>query len=99
MVKSLVIVIVTRGRCDENDDDDNDGSSMYTSENIDHVDNLFTLVTVGSFIWTFSLKRNSRIEKSIFRFSHRLSVVWNSAWHLHKVKLICTDCIKHTLVF
>lgn len=66
MVKSLVIVIVTRGRCDENDDDDNDDSSMYTSENIDRVDNLFTLVTVGSFIWTFSLKRNSLVEKSTF---------------------------------
>ena len=61
MVKSLIIVIVTRGRCDEND-----GSPMYTSENIDHVDNLLTLVTVGSFIWTFSLKHNSRIEKSTF---------------------------------
>lgn len=61
MVKSLVIVIVTRGRCDENDDDDND-DSMYTSENIDHVD----ILTIGSFIWTFSLKHNSHIKKSTF---------------------------------
>lgn len=36
MVKSLVIVIVTRGRYDDDDNDD----SMCTSENIDHVDNL-----------------------------------------------------------
>lgn len=60
MVKSLVIVIVTRGRCDENDDDDDDDNDVRRGK-VASLASKETLAPPGNFIPV------SHVRAGIFR--------------------------------